>query len=126
MTGFADAVRGIIAARSGGVCEVCGAAPAVEMHHRRARGIGGSKRPDTSLVSNGLHVCGQDHRLIESRRGLALLLGWLVPSGFDPQTSPCLRRGEWVFLELDGGLRYTDDDFAEASFFPETPKEGLA
>lgn len=105
MTGFAPAVQAVIDARSGGVCEVCGASRAVERHHRRPRGMGGSSLGSTNRASNALHACGGCHRLIEANRALSYLTGWLVPNGKDPSLFPVLRRGDFVLLDDEGGLQ---------------------
>ena len=50
---FPESEKRIIRARSKGVCEGCGKAPATEMHHRQYRSRGG-----LSVASNGLWLCG--------------------------------------------------------------------
>jgi hypothetical protein len=80
--------------------------------------MGSTKRPETNLASAALDVCRPCHNVIESHRNLATLLGWLVPQGFNPETQPCLRRGDWVFLENSGGWRYSDDDFGDFAVYP--------
>lgn len=103
MTGFSKAVRGVVEARSGGVCERCGTNPAVQIHHRRPRSMGGSRRKDTNLPANGLSVCVPCHCAIESDRDEALRHGWLVRQGRDPKLVPVFRRGQWVRLNNEGG-----------------------
>lgn len=100
---FTSAVRDIVTARSGGMCEVCGD-PAWDVHHRHPRKSGGTKRAWIGLASNGLHVCRMDHNLIEARRHLARMLGWLVRDGHDPSTTPVLYRGSFVLLDDLGGV----------------------
>lgn len=103
MTGFSKPVRDIITRRANGACERCGlAAPAYQIHHRRPRGIGGSKRHDTNQASNALFVCVACHCAIESDRSLSLENGWLVRQGQEPFLVPVFRRGEWVRLYDDG------------------------
>jgi hypothetical protein len=105
-TGFPPAVRAAVSVRSGGWCERCGAAHAVEIHHRRPRGMGGSKAPDTNRVTNALALCGSCHRWIEREhnRTESRVMGWLVLQGHDPAMTPLLYRGKWVFLTDDGGV----------------------
>lgn len=103
---FSPAVRDIIADRSGGLCEVCGVDAGVQFHHRRPRGMGGTKRVSSASASNGLHVCGACHRLIESYRTVAKMLGWLVPTAADPTSRSVLYRGRWARLGDDGGVEY--------------------
>jgi hypothetical protein len=102
---FTPQAHAALDTRSMGLCEVCGGGTVTEHHHRRPRGSGGTKRPETSTASNGLAVCHDCHRLIESHRALALLLGWLVPQMGDPAQSPVLRRGVWVLLADDGAIQ---------------------
>ena len=101
---FTPATKAAAAERSAGLCEVCGSARAFDYHHRRPRGMGSTKRADTASLAACLHICRHCHTLIESHRNLATLLGWLVPSTFDPASQPVLRRGEWVRLTEDGGI----------------------
>lgn len=106
MTGFSDEVHAILDGRSMGRCEVCVGGRVVEHHHRRPRGSGGSKDRETNLPSNGLALCGPCHRMIESHRTVALLLGWLLPQGVDPAARRVMYRGEWAVLSTDGGVTY--------------------
>lgn len=103
---FTPAVHAVITARSGGVCEVCGFERAWDKHHRHPRKAGGTRRDWIGLPSNALDVCRSDHNLIESRRALARLMGWLVPEGHNPADIPVLYRGHWVHLTEDGQLQH--------------------
>jgi 5-methylcytosine-specific restriction protein A len=98
--------RDLVRARSGGLCELCGAAAGTNIHHRRPRKMGGSRRPDTNLPQNLLHLCGSAtegcHGLIEGNRGHAYSNGWLVADRQDPADIPCLHRGQYVWLRSDG------------------------
>lgn len=106
---FTSEVRDIVTARSGGRCEVCGD-PAWDVHHRHPRKSGGTKRQWVGLASNALAVCRLCHNLIESRRHLAMLLGWLVPADTDPSLWPVVYRGDKVVLDADGGIERVPDD----------------
>lgn len=101
-TGFSPEVHDTIDGRAMGRCEVCGENIVEEHHHRRPRGMGGSKRPDTNTAANGLGVCGICHRMIESNRTVALLLGWLVHSHRQPSEVKVMYRGEWCYLNENG------------------------
>ena len=103
MTGFPKPVRNLVQIRSQGVCERCGAAPGVQLHHRRPRSMGGSKRADTNVASNSLHLCVNCHAATESDRELSYRMGWLVRQGRDPAMVPVFRMGTWVLLNNDGG-----------------------
>ncbi|WP_067428492.1 HNH endonuclease [Nocardioides jensenii] len=107
-TGPSNTVRGLVYARAGWCCEVCGRqlhdgngwTQAHAVHHRRPRGAGGSSDPATNSPCNLLLVCGTGnedpstcHGLIESQRTLALANGWLVPQHGDPASTPVLVAG---------------------------------
>lgn len=104
VTGFSADVRAQLMKRSSGVCEVCGNARAEEMHHRRPRGMGGSKRTETNTASAGIHICSACHSMIERHRNIAMLCGWLVSQYEDePASVPVMYRGDLVRLDDDGG-----------------------
>lgn len=79
--------RGIVAERSGGVCEVCGSARATNMHHRLNRSQGGTWAP-----SNLLHLCGSGttgcHGFITCNPAAAGHSGAALQSHQDPATTP--------------------------------------
>jgi 5-methylcytosine-specific restriction protein A len=104
MTGFSPQVRRIIHERAQGFCERCGGELGFEIHHRRPRGAGGTRRPESNLPSNGLLLCPKSHRRIESHRAEAYEHGWLVRQTDDPATVPLLYRGTWVVLDALGNL----------------------
>lgn len=103
MTGFPNHVRQLIRQRADDRCEVCGKYSSdSQIHHRRARGAGGSKRDDTNTASNGLLVDFMCHSRIESYRAQAYDNGWLVRSGGSPIATPVLYRDRLVLLDDDG------------------------
>ena len=105
MTGFPKAVRDQVIARASGYCERCGKLSfRYEIHHRRPRGMGGSKAADTNTAANALFVCADCHREIEADRKAALKFGWLVRQGQEPAEVKVFRRGTWVQLNNEGGL----------------------
>lgn len=104
---FSPTVHELLDVRSGGFCEVCGVADMLEHHHRRGRGQGSTKRPESTAVTNALVVCRSCHRLIESYRSVALMLGWAVRQAADPAAQPVLYRGLWVRLDDDGSITST-------------------
>lgn len=102
---FSDDIRKAIIERSGGRCEICGvAASQYHIHHRRPRGMGGSKMTESGSAANGILIHPHCHDSVEKNRSLAIENGWLVPQGHDPAYSPILRRGEWVTLTEDGSV----------------------
>ena len=119
-TTFPPEVRDLIVARAGGhYCEVgtevC-TYQAVEIQHRRARGMGGTRKPDTDSPANGLMVCRACHDVIERRPATSLRNGWRLRQTTDgrptvPSEVAVVWRGRRVWLHDDGGL---------------TPKRGVA
>lgn len=75
-----------VEARAEGLCEGCGRAQAIQMHHRQYRSRGA---PTT--VTNLLHVCLKCHRVAESPEGHEM--GWSCHSWDDPAEVPVLYRG---------------------------------
>lgn len=107
MSGFAPLVRAIIRDRSGNVCEVqvaCDGARAVQIHHRRGRFMGGSKRPETNLPANALNCCLMCHHHISHNQAQGYEKGWLVSQSADPALIPAFYRGEWVKLDQLGQI----------------------
>jgi len=67
--------REILRQRSGGACEVCDQARAVEMHHRRKPGR-------VWCPCNLLHLCSRCHHVrIEGDPAAAKIQGWWVEPG---------------------------------------------
>ncbi|WP_227979938.1 hypothetical protein [Nocardia spumae] len=107
--GFPAAVKAIVEARSGGICERDGCGPAEVIHHRRPRGAGGTSLPWVNQAANGFHVSNACHDWIEGRdpawsRIASADVGWLVSqhSGRTASEVPVLYRGRWVNLTDDG------------------------
>ncbi|NIL77656.1 hypothetical protein RhoFasB10_03805 [Rhodococcus sp. B10] len=105
-TGFSPQTKSVVRQRSGGLCERCGLDWAVQDHHRRARGMGGTRRASTNAASGCLAVCLRCHNRIESARADALQHGWLVPQHKEPADVPVLYRGQLVLLDDAGGIEY--------------------
>ena len=106
-TGFPAKVRTLIRERAGANCERCGdphnvGMHGIQVHHRRPRGMGGTRRHGTNGAANGLYLCGMCHRVVENNREVSLMLGQLVPQHKDPHDVPVLYSGEWVLLDDDG------------------------
>lgn len=108
-TGFPQWVIDQIDDRAQGFCEVCGDGRVHEHHHRRPRGSGGSRREETNRAANGLGLCRDCHRLIESYRTVAKKLGWLIPQGAEPAMRSVIYRGQRVLLDDDGNIEYLED-----------------
>lgn len=89
--------------RAGGICELCGFHEAQQVHHRKPRGMGGTKDPAINLESNLFYVCFPCHADIESNRTEAVEKGWLVPRWKEPSATPLVYRGTWRLLDDRGG-----------------------
>lgn len=105
MTGFPAAVRGLVRQRADSFCEKCGLSRGYEFHHRRPRGMGGSRLEDTNVASNCLLLCRDCHANIESERAAAVNQGWLVTQTGCPADIPVRYRGAWVYLDDLGNLQ---------------------
>ncbi len=75
-----------------------------ELHHRRPRGAGGSRRTETNLPGNLLWLCRECHAYVESHRRAAMADGLLVGQLETPSLVPLLYRGRWSLLDDDGGV----------------------
>lgn len=96
-------VRILIGERSSGVCEVCGQERATQVHHRRPRGMGGSRDPRIHEPSMLLHVGDHCHHHIEHNRGESIAEGWLLTHAGDRPVRT------WIgYLLLDDGGGWTN------------------
>lgn len=109
---FTAKQRAKIFERARGWCEVCGCRlreKGWNAHHRKALGMGGTRRVVT--CADGLAVCGMGntsgcHRLMDTEREWAMERGFVISrnSDLDPLHVPVFVRGEWVFFDADGGI----------------------
>jgi 5-methylcytosine-specific restriction protein A len=101
-TGPSAETVALVKARSGGGCEKCGNAMAEQIHHRRPRASGGSRRSDTNSPANLLHICARCHAEIESHRNWGYVNGWLLQQHQDPTKVPVVLRHGTVLLTDTG------------------------
>lgn len=110
--GFPPDVRTLVLARCAGACERCGMAPAAEIHHRNARGMGGVHGPAAhaaNSASNALALCSPCHRYVEAHPSDAYMCGWKIrDSGpLDTPVLLCTRYGTgWFQLSPAGDYLY--------------------
>lgn len=84
-------------------CERCAERPYEQIHHRKPRGMGGSRNdPGINLPSNLLALCRICHEATESNREQAYEYGWLVRRQHDPSVQPVWVGGRFVVLTNDG------------------------
>ena len=101
---FSKPVRLIIDERAKGRCELCGMqVESPQYHHRRPRGIGGTKRVETGQAQNALLLHTKCHTRVESNRLEAYESGWLVAQSSDPGVVPVKLWNGWFVLDSFGG-----------------------
>lgn len=90
-------IRDAVLARDKWRCTYCGIPIDrlnYSLHHRRPRGMGGSRRLHT--MANLVTLCGSGvdgcHGVVERDRPTSRRTGWLVPNGKTPDQWPVLRR----------------------------------
>jgi hypothetical protein len=120
VTGFSREVRELVKQRASidlderyVVCEVqcrCpGRAVALyDLHHRRNRGAGGSKRPETNLAANSLAACRDCHSFITVHPEMSYRMGWLVKQNQMPAEVPVYYRHRWCLLDNEGNVTPAD------------------
>jgi 5-methylcytosine-specific restriction protein A len=108
---FTQDVKDKVVARSKGKCERCGlpVLGRAEYHHRRPRGMGGSKDPVVGSAANCVYLHPGCHQNIESYREKGRGLGFLVRQTQDPQEVPVKRWDGWVLLGPDGSVTPVDE-----------------
>lgn len=89
--------------RAGNACEICGVR-GENIHHRKPRGMGGTKfegGPENLLLLCGSGTTGC-HGWIEANREEARMQGWLVDRHELPHRVPVAYRGQWCLLTFEG------------------------
>jgi ribosomal protein L34E len=87
------------------LCERCGREPVEQIHHRRPRAAGGSKRADTNVPSNLLGLGVRCHQHVERHRAEAYANGWLLRSWQTPLETPVrIHDRGLVLLDDIGGM----------------------
>ena len=112
----------LVTGRSGGNCECMSSGCtliAEHLHHRRPKGIGGTRRPESQWASNALHVCLKCHLRIHAMPNWSRDNGFLVRQSDDPSSVPvwwrCAKHGQKVFVLLDEGGQIVPTPAAETA-----------
>lgn len=96
---FSPATVRAIRDRDQWACVICGGTDRLQTHHRRPRGMGGTKARVSASAANGITVCVYCHTDLELNRRTAASKGWLVPQYRDPRDVPIKHRiYGWVTL----------------------------
>lgn len=91
-TGPSAKTRRLVFERASYRCERCGRGDGrFAIHHRRPRGMGGTRRPETNAPDALLLLCEPCHLHVEAHREESLRLGYLVRQGQDPADVPVIR-----------------------------------
>lgn len=119
-TGPSAAVVQMVGERDNWQCFRCGTSCTGErgrdwsVQHRRARGMGGTNRPDTNLPQNLILLCGSAstgcHGQVEMRSRGDADHGWSIKQSANPLRIPVLHwRHGLVFLDAGGRLLCPND-----------------
>lgn len=77
-----------------------------DVHHRRPRGAGGTRRPETNYPSNLVTLCRPCHAHVERFRDESRGQGFLVRQHEDPELTPVSVAADdgyaWVYFYADG------------------------
>lgn len=80
-------------------CRRC-SAPMAQIHHRRPRGMGGSRHdPAINAPSNLVCLCVECHGWIESHRAESYDAGWLVHRRHNPASIPLIVGESEIYLD---------------------------
>lgn len=115
-TGPDVGIRRMVMDRAGQHCERCGKVISGEysIHHRKPRGMGGTKDPAINSAANLVLLCGSAtsasgcHQSVERFRQAASATGFLVLRTADPATVPIKLHSGWVLLGHDGKVKEID------------------
>lgn len=104
-TGPDAATRELVQARNGGWCLRCQVIPGAQVHHRKPRGMGGSKDPNINAATNLVWICASCHDDIESHRTDSYRSGWLVARNGNPAEQYLIDVNRVMLMLLpDGGM----------------------
>lgn len=103
---FTQQVRDVVADRANHRCELCGVGVEHgQLHHRKARGMGGTVNAESRSTANALYLDFKCHEMIERNRSKAYENGWLVHRWESSEEKPVKLFDGWYTLGVDGSLR---------------------
>lgn len=103
---FTEQVRELVCTRASSRCEVCGVAVDMgQLHHRKARGMGGTVKKESRSAANALYLDFKCHEMIERNRSKAYENGWLVHNWESSEEKPVKMFDGWYTLGSDGSLQ---------------------
>lgn len=116
-TGPSAATRKAVIERAAGRCERCGKTITGDysIHHRKPRGMGGTKDPVANSPANLILLCGSAtspdgcHTTVERFRRSAMATGFIVARTADPSKVPVKRHDGWVILNTDATTTTTTE-----------------
>ena len=113
MTAAWDKARRLADARDGGKCLRC-LAPAVDVHHRRPKGMGGTSNSYIAFgLANLVSICRECHSWIHAHPEQGYSTGYLVHSWDDPAAIPLvLKPGSHLVKLLSNGDMERTGDYA--------------
>jgi len=91
--------------RDSGRCLLCRATDGLDVHHRRARGMGGTSRPAHLRRSNLVTLCRRCHDRVEAHPEVARALGYRLDRHQDPEETAV-----WASSVLGAGWTHLWDD----------------
>ena len=101
---FPNNIKELVAERAGWSCEVCGKpVTSPQIHHRRPRGMGGTRRKDSASPANALFLDMECHTWIESNRYTSLTQGFLISQSAVPSGEKFRHHEGWKYLTDAGG-----------------------
>jgi len=113
---FTEKTRGQIKERAEGRCERCGSMVRdSHIHHRKPRGMGGTKRHGSCTTANGLFLHPSCHYYIENHRKESKEMGFILGQTEDPVLVPVFTFNGWVLLDIEGGLTKIEGGWVDRS-----------
>ena len=104
-TGPDAATRELVMSRDNGRCLRCAVRAGEQIHHRKPRGMGGTKDPKINAPENLVWICLSCHEHIERNRATSYASGWLVARNANPAEQYLITPNHVMLMLLtDGGM----------------------